>query len=347
MSAWYIFSAMGFYPVTPCSGVYAIGTPLFPKVSVKLENGKTFTIEAKNVSNHKYYISSALLNGKTYNKCFITDADIMQGGNLSFTMSPIPDTTWGTGKGDFPVSSVTDGLITPVPSLSGAKKTFTDSVVITLSCPVKTAKIYFTMNGKAPDERSMVYTAPFCVRKSSVLKACATAPGLDKSFIIEATFTKVPSGRKITLFTKYSAQYTAGGDDALIDFIRGGEKFSTGGWQGYEGDDMEAIVDLGSPQPLHDLALGCYQDQGSWIFMPLEVKFSVSNDDKTFTDLTPVKNTVSERSNGPVTMDFTVKPGPKPVRFIKVRAVNRGNCPAWHPGAGKKAWIFVDEIIIR
>jgi len=347
MSAWYVLSAMGFYPVTPCSGIYAIGTPLFPRLSVRLENGKTFTVEAKNISNHRYYISSATLNGIAYKKCFITDSDIMQGGTLSFTMSAQPDTSWGIGMGNFPVSSVTDCLITPVPSVDRTKMTFTDSIVLSLSCPVKTAKIYYTLNGKDPDERSMIYTRPLCITKSAVLKAFALAPGMDKSFSIEAVYTKIPFNRKITLLTKYANQYPAAGDDALIDLIRGGDSFKTGAWQGYEGNDMEAIVDLGSMQRVHDLSLGCYQDQGSWIFMPLQVKFSVSPDNKTFTDIPPVKNTVSEKANGPVIMNFSVKPGMKPLRYIKVQAVNRGNCPAWHAGAGKKAWIFVDEIVIR
>ncbi|MEI8005227.1 MAG: GH92 family glycosyl hydrolase [Bacteroidota bacterium] len=347
MSAWYVLSAMGFYPVTPCSGIYAIGTPLFPKISVRLENGKTFTVEAKNISNHRYYISSATLNGKAFNKCFITDSDIMQGGNLVFTMSAKPDTAWGSSNGDFPVSSVIDGLITPVPSADKSKTTFTDSIVLSLSCPEKTAKIYYTIDGKEPDERSMISSGPLCLRKSSVLKAFALAPGMEKSFTMEADYTKIPANRKITLLTKYANQYPAGGDDALIDFLRGGDSFKTGSWQGYEGNDMEAIVDLGSLQTVHDLALGCFQDQGSWIFMPLQVKFSVSEDNKNFTDLPLVKNTVSVSENGPVTREFKVKAGIRPVRYIKVQAVNRGNCPAGHPGAGKKAWIFVDEIVIR
>ena len=81
--------------------------------------------------------------------------------------------------------------------------------------------------------------------------------------------------------------------------------------------------------------------------MPLEVKFAVSADNKSFTELPSVKNTVGERTNGPVVKDFTVKLNGKSARYIRVQAVNRVNCPAWHPGAGKKAWVFVDEIVIK
>ena len=347
MSAWYVLSAMGFYPVVPGSGIYAIGTPLFPKVSLHLENGKTFTIEAKNISNHSYYISSSSLNGKEYNKCFISHADIMQGGTMSFTMSAEPSTAWGSKGGDFPVSEITDGLITPVPAVENARQTFMDSTTLALSCPLKSAKIYYTLNGKDPDEKSEVYSKPLTLKTVTTLKAFAVADGLDKSFVIEAKFMKIPDNRKITLFTKYSGQYSAGGDLALIDFIRGGDSFKTGGWQGYEGADLEALVDLGVLKNIHELALGCFQNQGDWIFMPLEVKFATSADNKNFTELPPVKNQVSERTNGTVIKDFTVKFSGRSARYIRVQAVNRGSCPAWHPGAGKKAWIFVDEISIK
>jgi hypothetical protein len=219
--------------------------------------------------------------------------------------------------------------------------------LLTLSCPVKSAKIFYTLNGKYPDEKSEVYSKPLTFKTTTTLKAFAVAPGLDKSFVIGAKFMKIPEKRKISLLTKYSGQYSAGGELALIDFIRGGESFKTGGWQGYEGTDVEALVDLGVLKNICELSLGCYQNQGDWIFMPMEVKFATSADNKNFTELPTVKNQVSEKINGTVIRDFTVKFNGKPVRYIKVHAVNRGNCPAWHPGAGKKAWIFVDEIVIK
>jgi len=151
---------------------------------------------------------------------------------------------------------------------------------------------------------------------------------------------KIPAGRKITLNTRYAGQYSAGGDLALIDFIRGGENFRTGTWQGYEGVDLDAVVDLGLVQPVKKISLGCFQDQGSWIFMPLETEFSISVDGKHFTSLPPVMNTVDEHADGPVIKDFTVEVNRKPVRFIRVKAVNRRICPGWHPGSGNKAWLF-------
>ena len=86
MSAWYVFSAMGFYPVNPISGQYEIGTPLFPEVQLHLENGKTFTVKAPAVSKENIYIRSTKLNGKPYDKSYITHEQIMSGATLEFEM---------------------------------------------------------------------------------------------------------------------------------------------------------------------------------------------------------------------------------------------------------------------
>ncbi len=90
MSAWYIFSALGFYPVAPGSNEYALGSPCINKAALKLENGTTFTIEAKNQSNKNIYVQKVLLNGKALTSNFINFKEITTGGNLIFYMGPKP-----------------------------------------------------------------------------------------------------------------------------------------------------------------------------------------------------------------------------------------------------------------
>ena len=91
MSAWYIFSAMGFYPVCPGTDQYVLGAPYLPYMKVQLENGKTFEIKADKVSDKNRYVKSVLLNGKPYTKGYITQADILNGGTLTFEMSSKPN----------------------------------------------------------------------------------------------------------------------------------------------------------------------------------------------------------------------------------------------------------------
>ena len=94
MSAWYVFSAMGFYPVDPISGKYEIGTPMYPEMKMHLANGKTFTILAPAVSKENIYIQSVKLNGKPYDKSYITHEQIMNGSIFEFEMGNKPGKVW-------------------------------------------------------------------------------------------------------------------------------------------------------------------------------------------------------------------------------------------------------------
>lgn len=94
MSAWYVFSAMGFYPVDPAGGQYEIGTPLFPEAKLRLANGKTFTVLAPKVSKENIYIQSVKLDGKPYDKSYITHEQIMNGSTLELEMASQPGPVW-------------------------------------------------------------------------------------------------------------------------------------------------------------------------------------------------------------------------------------------------------------
>jgi predicted alpha-1,2-mannosidase len=106
MSAWYIFSSMGFYPFNPANGVYTIGSPVLKSAEIHLENGKTFRERAKNVSDKNIYIQSVKLNGKAYHKTYLLYTDIVEGGDLEFTMGAKPNKAWGTASDSAPVSGM-------------------------------------------------------------------------------------------------------------------------------------------------------------------------------------------------------------------------------------------------
>ncbi|MDR3262315.1 MAG: glycoside hydrolase family 92 protein, partial [Tannerella sp.] len=95
MSAWLVFSMIGFYPVCPGTPYYVIGSPSFAESVISLESGKTFVIKANGYSEENIYIQSATLNGQPYNKSYLLHQDIMNGGTLSFTMGNIPNKSWG------------------------------------------------------------------------------------------------------------------------------------------------------------------------------------------------------------------------------------------------------------
>mgnify|MGYP002747001219 CR=1 FL=1 len=103
-SAWYVFSAMGFYPVCPGTDEYVLGTPYFKEMKLHLENGKTVTISAPNNGDDKRYISSMTLNGKEYTKNYLTHQDLLNGASISFKMDAKPNQQRGTKETDFPYS---------------------------------------------------------------------------------------------------------------------------------------------------------------------------------------------------------------------------------------------------
>jgi putative alpha-1,2-mannosidase len=107
-SAWYVFSALGFYPVTPAMPQYVVGAPLFRKVTLQLENGKTVTINAPANSDSKRYVQGLKVNGKAYSKNWLSHTGLMQGAVLDFDMSDKPNTQRAVAPADAPYSLSTD-----------------------------------------------------------------------------------------------------------------------------------------------------------------------------------------------------------------------------------------------
>jgi predicted alpha-1,2-mannosidase len=103
-SAWYVFTAMGFYPVAPATDEYVIGAPLFKKITVELENGNTISIEAPNNGKDNRYIQSIDLNGKSYSKNYFKYDELMKGATINFDMDDEPNKKRGTKASDFPYS---------------------------------------------------------------------------------------------------------------------------------------------------------------------------------------------------------------------------------------------------
>ena len=101
-SAWSVFSALGFYPVCPGSDVYAIGSPLFDRVTLTVADKKQFVVAAQDNGPQRPYIHAASLNGKPFNKIFLTHDQITAGGEIKFEMTSFPDYLWAVGEKDRP-----------------------------------------------------------------------------------------------------------------------------------------------------------------------------------------------------------------------------------------------------
>jgi predicted alpha-1,2-mannosidase len=344
MSAWYVLSAMGFYPVTPGSNIYAIGSPAFASLTLHLENGKSLVIESANFSNENVYIQTATLNGKVLPDSYFTHQQIMEGGYLRFEMGTAPNKAWGSSANEIPISAIDTLLITPVPFVAEGKSVFYDPQQVALGCADTSAAIYYSIDSTMEMKK---YVEPFRVSDKTILHAYAESEGKTKSYKMKSRMMKIAKGRTITLKSAYANQYNAGGDVALIDYQRGGADFRTGRWQGYEGVDLEAIVDLGKTQNIRSISTGFLQDVNAWIFMPQQVDFYTSVDGRSWRLIANVETPVEATDWEPQTTDFTAKTDGAKARYIKVVGHNIGQCPAWHKGAGDPAWIFADEIVIE
>ncbi len=344
MSAWYVLSAMGFYPVTPGSPNYVLGTPIFDTVVINLENKNHFTIVAKNVSSNNFYIQSVKYNGKIYYKSFITQNMIMAGGTLEFVMGNKPNKLWGNKQEYRPFQKISKSLITPVPYFKVSNRVFENKMKVNIDDLSDKSSIYYKNGDNEPFK---LYNGSFIINKNTTLKAYALQNG-QKSFEEEASFVKIKNGITVTYKFPYSKQYTAGGNNALINGIKGGKNFRAGNWQGFHGVNMDVLIDFGATKKSKRIGIDFLQDMPSYIFMPLSVHFAFSDNGKTYLDAGTINNTVGEQITQPVIKTFySNNLNGKPVRYVKIEAKNRGICPVWHRGAGDKSWIFADEIWIE
>ncbi|MEI6764218.1 MAG: GH92 family glycosyl hydrolase [Bacteroidota bacterium] len=346
MSAWFVMSAMGFYPVCPGSSQYAIGKPMFPKMTIHLENGKDFIIIADSLSYLNTFIYKAWLNDSIYNNSFLNHSDIAEGGKMVFKMRFNSNSDWASRTIECPSTTILDCPIVPAPWIDAKGKTFSTEQLVAIKALTTDTEIYFTTDGKEPDISSKRYSAPFTIAETTTIKAIAFKRSIGKSAVITSHFIKTPKGRSIRLKSKYSPQYTAGGPEGLIDYQRGGPDFRTGNWQGYWGDDFEAVVNLGSEKKISKISAGFLQDVKSWIWMPAEVKFYVSDDGHSFKLVKEIKNNISDKDYTVVVKEFETQADTR-ARYVKIEAKNYGIIPQWHDGAGGKAWIFIDEITVE
>ena len=189
------------------------------------------------------------------------------------------------------------------------------------------------------------YAGPFVVRKSCTMEAYSELDG-QRSFVSRSSVNRILGDRDITIYSKCSRQYTAGGPEGLIDGRQGGVNWRTGGWQGYQDTDFEAMVDLRKPRRIRLISAGFCQDARSWIWMPRTVHYSVSSDGVSFTPAASIDTPVSDRDLEVRRWECSAKVDVE-ARYVKVWAENYGAIPEWHPGAGYPAFIFIDEITVK
>lgn len=219
---------------------------------------------------------------------------------------------------------------------------------VNLSTEIYKGEVYYTTDETVPNLQSKKYTEPLRIDSSLTLKAITVVNGKNMSMIpAQQSFVIHKAvGKNVNYTNPVSSYYVADGPNSLTDGVRGTKEVGKY-WHGFEGKDLIATIDLGEEENIHTISLGCLQSYRDWIMMPRWVKFEISDDGKNFTEVQTIPNDISENEQASTIKDFTANFSERKTRFIRVTAKALDALPKGHPGEGKPAWIFADEIIVN
>ncbi len=347
MSAWYVMSALGFYPVTPGADYYVFGSPLFRNAVIHLENGKDFTIRAPRNSRRNVYINHIMRDGSPYTKSYLRWADVESGHTFVLGMDNDPNPDFGQLEEDRPEQLVEVPFVGN-PWFKVASPVFNAFTKVEIEALDKDWRIWYRIlpEGGTAGASFEPYEKPFTISNNCTIEAYCTDAEGNSSFTSRTSLRRIENSYKVTIVHPYSKLYTGGGDQAIVDGVRGSENFRLGGWQGYQHCDFEAIIDLGREKHIRGLSAGFLQDTRSWILLPQWVEFYTSRDGENYINQGRLENEVDPQDYTRQIHEFSLPLGVD-ARYVKVVAKNFGILPEWHIGAGGGAHLFVDEVTIK
>lgn len=350
MSAWYVFSALGFYPVTPGSNVYVLGSPSFEKATINLENGKKFTVTAKGLSEKSYYIQSATYNGQPYTKSYITHEMIENGGELVLNLSDKPNEAFGSAVGDRPQAFIEDVLssdemlngIVFEPYLDTKSRVFGDFIEVQPRVNNENAVIVYTLDGSEPTAKSTKSNGKIKINDNKTLKIRAIDSEGKMSSVGDYKFYKGLIGGSV-VGTEPREPYVNGGLSALNDGLTGGSGYKNREWIGYA--DTTAVLSTSfDAKAVRKVGFNSVNAVGAWVLLPFSASAVAYLDGKEVAkrefDI-PAANTV-KGGDYYFSVDFGGVKANK-IEWI----INGGKLPEWHTSKGNKAWFFVDELTVN
>lgn len=210
------------------------------------------------------------------------------------------------------------------------------------------AVIRYTLDGTNPTTKSKKYTKPFVINTTTFIKTGAFIDGKLQGVITEKKFPiHKATGKPIQIKSPYKKVFGKYDEYELTNSIRGSKYYRDGLWQCYECNELEIVVDLDKETPVSKISAGFMQKMDSKIFMPVFVKYSVSNDGKNFNEVGVIENDIPLKIPNVIIKNFAKKISNINTRYIKVNAKNIGTCPEWHQDKGKPALLLIDEIIVE
>lgn len=222
------------------------------------------------------------------------------------------------------------------------------AVKISMEAEFPDAKIHYTLDGSDPVLNSEIYNEPLILESTTAIKAAIFSEDSSAGNISEETvYIHKATGHIVNYAVPFSDKYEAFGILTLVNGIKGSLNFADGQWQGFEGKDLDITIDIGEITDISSVSVSFLSSVGSWVFLPEYVLFQVSEDGETFTDLARIDNELEPSEQDREIKEFAFNGEPRQAQYVRVLGKSIIECPSWHAGAGDKAWIFADEVIVR
>ncbi|MBI9035621.1 MAG: discoidin domain-containing protein [Bacteroidales bacterium] len=222
-----------------------------------------------------------------------------------------------------------------------------EGIEIILESTNADAEIRYTDNGTEVDMSSKKYTSPFVLQNDATVQMKLFVDGQEQGFSSQDFFLHKAIGQKVNYWTRFSKSYNAGGETGLFNGIKATETYNDGKWQGYLAKDLDLIIDFEKQTEISEITANFLQDTKTWIFLPKSFEILISADGKEFKSIKEIDNITPNDKKGAFIQTFNAKFNPVKTRFLRIKGHSIKDCPKWHPGAGKAAWLFVDEIIVK
>ena len=212
---------------------------------------------------------------------------------------------------------------------------------VTLNKGVKDLKLFYQIN----QVETILYDSTFIISESANIKTWAVKNNVSYGDSLQIELYKHKGlGAKISDLNTYGKTYDGGGSNAIVNGLRGGLNFRDGHWQGYFGTDFEATITFDSIQRIDSVISSFYQYNLSWIFMPKQILVYTSVDGDNYYKRAKLSPSISVKQEGQFFEEFVLMFPEVEAKHVKIKALNYGVCPDWHPAAGSKSWLFVDEV---
>jgi hexosaminidase len=219
--------------------------------------------------------------------------------------------------------------------------------IVNMECEMASSSIHYTLDGNQSTVSSPVYTTPISISKSCVIKAGAFKDENLIGAITEQKYILHKASFKSVKVKHPFGKFTGGGDYALTNTAIGTKCYLDGNWQGFQQNDLDAVIDLGETTPIKKITTEFLQNTNSSIFLPLQVEFAVSDNDLNYIVVGRFSNPIPRSHQVVSIKECKQELVNGKARYIRIRAKNIGLCPEWHLYKEQPAWLFVDEIIVE